>query len=209
MASTVAVCPVKAWLFKRTLAFPEAKFVMVISSLPSPFRSPKAIESGPSPSAKVTSAAKVPLPLPKSTLTLLTAKFAVMMSSLPAVHIAHDHSAWVRSRGESGLSLEGYRQTIHKRSTNWGSVYDIKPMRDVDLAHFFGMKTTSGGFDTPLVDSSGTNPPHPPLVTVTERVKAAMADGCKDEDAILHWFADRKLELARTECRRTLRRLSG
>jgi hypothetical protein len=82
-------------------------------------------------------------------------------------------------------------------------------MRDVDLAHFFGMKTTSGGSDTPLVDSSGTNPPHPPLVTVTERVKAAMADGCKDEDAILHWCADRKLELARTECRRTLRRLSG
>jgi len=158
------------------------------------------------------------------------------------------------SFGKKLRSLEGYRQTIHKRSTNCGSVYDIKPMRDVDLAHFFGMKTTSEGSDTPLVDSSGTNPPprepstretfqgtvdsvdgsplpflerskkwnqnvykrsggsnppHPPLVTVTERVKAAMADGCEDEDAILHWCADRKLELARTECRRTLRRLSG
>ena len=51
---TLAVCPVKARLFKRTLAFPELKFAVVISSLPSPFRSPKATESGPSPAAKVT-----------------------------------------------------------------------------------------------------------------------------------------------------------
>jgi len=156
------------------------------------------------------------------------------------------------SFGKKLRSLEGYRQTIHKRSTNGGSVYDIKPMRDVDLAHFFGMKTTSGGSDTPLVDSSGTNPPptepstretskgpvdsvdglplpflerskkwnqnvykrsgvsnppHPPLVTVTERVKAAMADGCNDEDAILKWCSDRGLALARSECRRTMKRL--
>jgi hypothetical protein len=51
--ATVAVCPVKGMLFKSTLAFPELKFAVVMSSLPSPFTSPKATESGPSPTAKV------------------------------------------------------------------------------------------------------------------------------------------------------------
>ena len=51
--ATVAVCPVKAMLFQSTLAFPEMKFAVVISSLPSPFRSPKATAIGPSPAAKV------------------------------------------------------------------------------------------------------------------------------------------------------------
>ena len=51
--ATVAVCPVKAMLFKSTLVLPELKFAVVISSLPSPFRSPKATAIGPSPAAKV------------------------------------------------------------------------------------------------------------------------------------------------------------
>jgi len=53
MASTVAIYPVKATLFKSTLAFPEPEFAVVMSSLPSPFRSPKATAIGPSPTAKV------------------------------------------------------------------------------------------------------------------------------------------------------------
>ena len=167
------------------------------------------------------------------------------------------------SFGKKLRRMEGYRQTIHKRSTREGLVYDIKPMKDVDLAHFFGMKATLGkrdGSNPPQVDSSASNPPppdssggkesqvmvdsvdslvppfdgsskeegkgayiervasnppnhpHPPhlsLVTVTDRVKAAMADDCRGEDAILKWCADRHLELARTECRRTLKRLSS
>jgi hypothetical protein len=156
------------------------------------------------------------------------------------------------SFGKKLRRMEGYRSTINKRSTSGGLVYDISPMKDVDLAHFFGLKSVCGGSNHPPVDSSSTNPPppnpsssnasrgmvdsvdslsrpfhesqkkwdqyvykksvatnppHPPLTTVTDRVKAAMADGYRTEDAILKWCADRKLALARTECRRALKLL--
>ena len=55
-----------------------------MSSNPSPFTSPKVTENGLVPVANVCWPLKVPLPLPKSTLTLAELKFAVIMSSLPS-----------------------------------------------------------------------------------------------------------------------------
>ena len=69
-AVTVAVCPVKARLFKSTLALLEPEFAVMISSLPSRFTSPKATERGLNPVAKSVLVPKVPLPLPKSMLAL-------------------------------------------------------------------------------------------------------------------------------------------
>jgi hypothetical protein len=54
--------------------------------------------------------------------------------------------------------VEGYLQTLHKRSTREGLVYDIKPMKDVDLAHFFGMKVTRGGSNHQQVEGLAANP---------------------------------------------------
>ena len=82
-AATVADCPVKAMLFKSTLALAELLFAVMMSSLPSPFTSPKVTPNGSEPVAKSDLGPKVPLPLPKSTLEVL-AEFAVMMSSLPS-----------------------------------------------------------------------------------------------------------------------------
>jgi hypothetical protein len=52
---TLAVCPVKARLFKSTLALDEPKiaFAVMMSSLPSAFTSPKLTEEGLDPVAKV------------------------------------------------------------------------------------------------------------------------------------------------------------
>ena len=83
-ATTVAVCPVKAMLFKSTLALADEKFAVMRSSLPSLLISPKLTEDGLVPTAKSVLVAKVPLPLPKSMLALLEPEFAVMMSSLPS-----------------------------------------------------------------------------------------------------------------------------
>ena len=47
-----AVCPVKAMLFKSTLALLDTLFAVMMSSLPSPFTSPKVTEVGPDPVAK-------------------------------------------------------------------------------------------------------------------------------------------------------------
>ena len=69
---------------KSTLAVLELRFAVMMSSLPSPFTSPKVTEAGPDPVAKSVLGRKVPLPLPKSTLALLEVLFAVMMSSLPS-----------------------------------------------------------------------------------------------------------------------------
>ena len=52
-ATTVAVCPVKAMLFKSTPALFELEFAVRISSLPSPFTSPKVTEFGLVPVPKV------------------------------------------------------------------------------------------------------------------------------------------------------------
>ena len=50
---TFAVCPVKAMLFKSTLALLEPLFAVMRSSLPSPFTSPSVTEFGREPVAKV------------------------------------------------------------------------------------------------------------------------------------------------------------
>ena len=58
---------------KSTPALPlEIKFAVMMSSLPSPFTSPKVAEIGFNPVAKSVLGRKVPSPLPKSTLTVLT-----------------------------------------------------------------------------------------------------------------------------------------
>ena len=51
-AVTFAVCPVKAMLFKSTLALAEPKLAVMMSSLPSPFTSPKVTDIGLVPVAK-------------------------------------------------------------------------------------------------------------------------------------------------------------
>ena len=51
MVSTVAVCPLNARLFNSTL--PLEPFAVIISSLPSPFTSPKVTERGLDPVSKV------------------------------------------------------------------------------------------------------------------------------------------------------------
>jgi len=51
--TTDTVCPVKARLFKSTLALLEPKFPVMISSLPSRFTSPRVTATGPVPVAKV------------------------------------------------------------------------------------------------------------------------------------------------------------
>ena len=104
---------------------------------------------------------------------------------------------------------------------------DIKPLKDVDWADFFGIKRGGGGSNPPPVDRSGqpqfnglvdvvsvpmekgveNNPPHPPPGTCTARVQAAMKAGCRKEEEILQWCAARNLNLSRTECRRVLKHL--
>ena len=51
--TTFAVCPVKARLFKSTLALLEVEFAVTMSSLPSAFTSPKVTSYGKAPTAKV------------------------------------------------------------------------------------------------------------------------------------------------------------
>ena len=62
-------------------------------------------------------------------------------------------------------------------------------------------------FSVPIEKSGGNNPPHPPPGTCTGRVQAAMKAGCRNEESILQWCADRQLNLSRTECRRVMKRL--
>ena len=57
--------------------------------------------------------------------------------------------------------VEGSRLPIVKRETKTANRYDISPMRDFDLALFFGLTVSSEGFDPPPVDSSTPNPPPP------------------------------------------------
>ena len=71
-------------VFKSTLALSEPSLAVMMSSLPSPFTSPKVTEYGSVPVAKSVLGRKVPLPLPKRTLALSEPSFAVIMSSLPS-----------------------------------------------------------------------------------------------------------------------------
>ena len=57
--------------------------------------------------------------------------------------------------------VEGSRLPIVKRETKTANRYDISPMRNFDLALFFGLTVSSEGFDPPPVDSSTPNPPPP------------------------------------------------
>ena len=76
---------------------------------------------------------------------------------------------WCEAEGRKPMSntkfgrklrrVEGYRQTLHKRSTKHCTVYDIKPLKDVDWADFFGMKRSGGGSNPSPVDRSEANPP--------------------------------------------------
>ena len=76
-----------------------------MSSLPSPFTSPKVTDAGlvPVPVPYGTWVLKEPLPLPNSTLTLLEVPFAVMMSSLPSPFT----SPKVTERGASPVARGG------------------------------------------------------------------------------------------------------
>ena len=56
---------------KRTLTLLDKLLAVMMSSLPSPFTSPKETERGFCPVAKSALGPKVPLPLPKSTLAVL------------------------------------------------------------------------------------------------------------------------------------------
>ena len=57
--------------------------------------------------------------------------------------------------------VEGSRLPMVKRPTKTGNRYDISPMRDFDLALFFGLTGSSEGFDPSPVNSSTPNPPPP------------------------------------------------
>ena len=57
--------------------------------------------------------------------------------------------------------VEGSCLPIVKRLTKAGNRYDISPMREFDLALFFGLTGSDEGFDPPPVDSSTPNPPPP------------------------------------------------
>jgi hypothetical protein len=198
-------------------------------------------------------------------LRFLFEVYPVGFKGHPARELYLGYVSWCKDQGMKGVisntkfgrklqRLEQYNSTLHKRSTQRCTVYDLKPMEEVDLAHFFGMKARRGGFNPSLMDSSSAipppsnhkgaktseisveglhgfsqpqfsnfenwlkpscmegvchNSPNPPLVTCTDRVQAAMKDGCTDEDSILKWCAERNLELARTECRRTMRHITS
>ena len=70
---------------KSTLALLESLFAVMMSSLLSPFTSPKVTDFGASPVLGAgREVIKVPLPLPKSTLAVSRLLLAVMMSSIPS-----------------------------------------------------------------------------------------------------------------------------
>ena len=68
---------------KSTLALVDPKFAVMMSSLPSPFTSPKVKERGFVPASNTCWLLKVPLPLPMST-AMAVFVFAVTMSSFPS-----------------------------------------------------------------------------------------------------------------------------
>ena len=188
-------------------------------------------------------------------------------SDIPARDLYERYTAWSHAEGRKPMSntkfgrklrrVEGWRQTLRKRSTKHSTRYDIGPLSEVDWAAFFGMKRNGGEFNPPPVEGSDAdppprdasdcnrselrvegmeglsqpkskggetgnkaletkggenNPPHPPPPppgTCTERVQAAMKAGCRTEDSILAWCADRKLSLSRSECKRAFNRLQN
>ena len=91
------------------------------------------------------------------------------IKEIPARNLYVRYREWCEAEGRKPMSntrfgrklrrVEGYRQTLHKRSTKHCTVYDIKPLKDVDWADFFGMKRSGGGFNPPPVDCSEANPP--------------------------------------------------
>jgi len=103
-------------------------------------------------------------------LRFLIEEFPYGVQSHGARRLHQRYVAWAEQQRMKGIysettfgkklkRVEGYLQTLHKRSTRDGLVYDIKPMKDVDLAHFFGMKATRGVLHPQQVDGSTDNPP--------------------------------------------------
>ena len=78
--------------------------------------------------------------------------------------------------------MEGSRLPIVKRLTKAGNRYDISPMRDFDLAVFFGLTASSEGFDPPPVDSSTPNPPRPSLPGLNTAPIGSAHDVESDDD---------------------------
>ena len=85
--------------------------------------------------------------------------------------------------------VEGSRLPIVKRETKTANRYDISPMRNFDLALFFGLTVSSEGFDPPPVDSSTPNPPPPDPAPP----KGSPA-GVNSVDGFLHRFTRREME---------------
>src|SRR5207253_6532068 len=69
----------------NTVTVLELKFATARSGTPSRLKSPTATDSGFVPTAKVSAAWKVPLPLPSSTETLLEVKLATARSCTPSL----------------------------------------------------------------------------------------------------------------------------
>ena len=91
-------------------------------------------------------------------LRFLFEVYPVGFKGHPARELYLGYVSWCRDQGMKGVisntkfgrklqRLEQYNSTLHKRITRDCNVYDLNPMRDVDLAHFFGMKTGRGGFN--------------------------------------------------------------
>ena len=103
-------------------------------------------------------------------LRFLIDKYPVGCKGNPARELYSNYVSWCKDQGMKGTLTETkfgrklqrlgqYNSTLHKRSTKRCTVYDLKPMEEVDLAHFFGMKTRHGGFNPSLMDSSSAIPP--------------------------------------------------
>ena len=90
-------------------------------------------------------------------------------TQIPALKLYELYREWCDSAGLKTLSntrfgrklksLGAYPETLHKRSTKHCTVYDIKPLKDVDWADFFGMKCSGVGSNPPPVDRSEAYPP--------------------------------------------------
>lgn len=104
-------------------------------------------------------------------LQFLIETYPYGIKALPASALYKRFKEWCEAEGRKPMSntkfgkklrrVEGYRQTLHKRSTKSGNVYDICPLKDVDWPDFFGMKRNGGGGNPQPVDSSEVNPPPP------------------------------------------------
>ena len=95
-------------------------------------------------------------------------------TQIPALKLYERYREWCDSAGLKALNntrfgrklkrLGAYREILHKRSTKHCTLYEIKPLKDVDWADFFGMKCSGAGSSPPPVDRSEAYPPPPEQV---------------------------------------------